>query len=93
MRFDSGYPVFVALNSEHIPEDLLESYAMEKLAELEAKPVEEHLLGCVECQERLAETDSFLGTMRAASKEIEDQKKRSGPKAARVIRRRPPATR
>ena len=48
--------------SSHFPEDVLERYAMGKLSNQESEPLEEHLLVCVPCQQRLAELDEFLGS-------------------------------
>lgn len=50
----------------HIEEEQLERYAMGTLPELEAAPVEEHLLLCAGCRERLSEFDEFLNTLRSA---------------------------
>jgi anti-sigma factor RsiW len=50
----------------HIADDLLESYAMGKLSERETAPLEEHLLLCAGCQERLAGLDDFIQVVKAA---------------------------
>ena len=50
----------------HIQEELLERYSLGKLAEDESASLEEHLLICHSCQDRLAETDEFVRTIRAA---------------------------
>lgn len=50
----------------HIDEDGLELYALGRLAEAHAAPVEEHLLVCEECRQRLAEWDTYVAAMRAA---------------------------
>jgi len=50
----------------HIDENTLELYAMDRLSESEAAPVEEHLLVCYLCQDRLAEIDRFLTDLRSA---------------------------
>ena len=52
--------------SPHIDNETLESYAMKKLPETEAAPVEEHLLICHGCQVRLARIDSFLANLHSA---------------------------
>lgn len=52
--------------SRHISDDDLELYAMDRLTEAEAAPVEEHLLVCEGCRERLAEWDEYVRAMRAA---------------------------
>jgi len=51
----------------HIAEDVLEQYAMSKLGEAEVIPVEEHLLICEQCRERVAWLDEFVRSMRAAA--------------------------
>ncbi len=48
-----------------ISEDLLAQYAIERLPEAEAAAMEEHLLICVECQDRLQLTDDFIEVLRA----------------------------
>ena len=51
----------------HIPEDWLERYSLGTLEEPLIAPLEEHLLICHLCQDRLVETDDFLEAMRAAT--------------------------
>ncbi len=53
---------------QHIAEDSLEQYAMGALPEPEAGPLEEHLLICTACQDRLQTTDDYVAAMRAAAK-------------------------
>ena len=48
----------------HIDDETLERYAMKQLPETEAAPVEEHLLVCHHCQDRLAEIDRLLAALR-----------------------------
>jgi hypothetical protein len=55
-----------AIPARHIPEDHLELYALDRLPEADAAPVEEHLLVCEVCQERLAKWDEFVRAMRGA---------------------------
>ena len=50
----------------HITDDDLEPYALGRLAEAQAAPVEEHLLVCEECRGRLAGWDGYPRAMRAA---------------------------
>ncbi len=57
--------------SNHIADESLESYAMGTLAAAVAGELEEHLLVCADCQERLAQTEAFLETMRSALREID----------------------
>jgi len=53
---------------QHIPEDSLEQYATGALSEPEVGPLEEHLLICAACQDRLQATDDYVVAMRAAAK-------------------------
>ncbi|MBZ5609481.1 MAG: zf-HC2 domain-containing protein [Acidobacteriia bacterium] len=48
------------------PDNLLERYAMGKLSEQESAPLEEHLLVCPPCQQRLDELDEFLAVTKTA---------------------------
>lgn len=50
----------------HIDDDALEAYSMKRLAEVEAAPLEEHLLICHLCQDRLAEWDTYIRSMQSA---------------------------
>ncbi|MGJ5813669.1 hypothetical protein [Paludibaculum fermentans] len=50
----------------HIAEDSFEQYSMGTLEDSQLAPLEEHLLVCHECQDRLKTTDEFVATMRAA---------------------------
>lgn len=49
----------------HISEDILDQYALNKLPESEAAALEEHLLVCFDCQDRLQLTDDFIAALRA----------------------------
>jgi anti-sigma factor RsiW len=51
---------------KHIDDHALELYSLNRLAEPDAAPVEEHLLVCGKCRERLAGWDEYVGAMRAA---------------------------
>ena len=48
----------------HISEDLLDQYALKRLPEAEVAALEEHLLICPECQDRLQLTDDFIEALR-----------------------------
>jgi predicted anti-sigma-YlaC factor YlaD len=48
----------------HITEDDLELYALDRL--VDAAPVEEYLLVCEKCRERLVESDLYVAAMLAA---------------------------
>lgn len=58
MRYPSG---------RHPDEEILESYAMGTAAGAKLAPIEEHLLVCADCQDRLADLDEFLAAMREAA--------------------------
>ena len=49
----------------HIPDDLLEEYAIGRLPGIDCAPVEEHLLICPTCQNNLTKTDEYIRIMRA----------------------------
>jgi hypothetical protein len=57
------------MTTMHPHDDLLEAYAMEKLAEDEAAALEEHLLACSGCRDRLVEVEDFIATFRQAVQE------------------------
>ena len=52
--------------NEHVCEDQLESYSIGNLAERHAARVEEHVLICETCQDRLADSDSWVRSLRRA---------------------------
>jgi hypothetical protein len=52
--------------NRRIAENELELYAMDRLTEEDAAPIEEHLLVCEQCQDRLVEIDAFVRTMGGA---------------------------
>ena len=51
----------------HPPEDVMEEYAFNRLAEEHCADLEEHLLICPRCQDRLARTDEFIQLMKQAT--------------------------
>ena len=68
----------------HPTDDDLELYALDRLAEAAAAPVEEHLLVCAPCRERLAGWDEYVSAMRTAMR-LPSQK----PQADRAPHRYP----
>ena len=56
------------MDSSHLTDEKIESYAMGKLAESELALVEEHLLICGGCQEQVEKTDEFVRAVRKAAK-------------------------
>ena len=60
---------------QHVSDDTLERYAMQTLPESESGPLEEHILICPDCQERLqAEIDFVTAMWGAAAKVWEAEK-------------------
>jgi hypothetical protein len=59
----------------HPSEDLLEEYAFGRLNELQAAPLEEHLLLCTSCQEVLAGVDQYIHFMKVAAQSEAAQSK------------------
>jgi hypothetical protein len=57
---------------QHIEETLIDQYAMGILDEESSAKVEEHVLFCEFCQNRLRETDEFLAMFRPAAIPMED---------------------
>jgi predicted anti-sigma-YlaC factor YlaD len=55
---------------EHVPEDDLELYAMRTLPAPESELLEEHLLICSACRDRLTATDGYVAAMRSAAAKI-----------------------
>ncbi|MGI8745354.1 MAG: hypothetical protein ACR2NN_22820 [Bryobacteraceae bacterium] len=58
----------------HVAEDVLEKYAMGKIAEDQIPPLEEHLLVCSDCQVRLAGIDDYVLAAKGAAAELENKK-------------------
>ena len=54
----------------HIGEDDLECHHMRTLPEAEVAPLEEHLLTCPECRDRLDKTGRYVAAIQAAASEI-----------------------
>jgi hypothetical protein len=50
----------------HIPEDLLERYAMGRLSRQECAPLHKHLLQCSNCQIHLQEIDEYVKVMKTS---------------------------
>jgi len=61
------------MSSDHIEENLLEQYAMGALPEPALPALDEHLLGCPDCQARLVQLDAFLAAFRPAVHEMQEQ--------------------
>lgn len=50
----------------HIPDDLLEEYALGRVPARDSAPLDEHLLICPTCQYNLKEIDEYILVMKAA---------------------------
>jgi hypothetical protein len=48
-------------------DDLWEEYALGRPSEIDCKPLEEHLLICADCQDRLAEADEYIQVAKAGA--------------------------
>ena len=56
----------------HIGAEELEDYAMGRIPEEQAGPLEEHLLICATCRQRLQENDSYHSALRHAAAQLLD---------------------
>ena len=54
----------------HTADDDLEAYSLGRLSAAASAPLEEHLLGCTSCLDRLAGWDGYIGAMRAACRTL-----------------------
>ncbi len=55
---------------EHISEETLEQYALEKLAEADTRALEMHLLVYETCRDRLKDLDEFIAALRTAVRKM-----------------------
>jgi len=55
---------------DHIPEESLELYSMNRLPETETEQLEIHLLTCEHCQDRLRQVDDYVRAVRLALREM-----------------------
>ena len=60
------------LEKGHISDAALENYSLDHLAEPELEVVEEHILICPTCQDRLTEIDDFVRAFRMAHTHLEE---------------------
>ena len=60
------------LDKGHISDAALENYSLDHLAEPELEVVEEHILICPTCQDRLTEVDDFVRAFRLAHTHLEE---------------------
>jgi anti-sigma factor RsiW len=72
----------------HLTEDLLEQYVLAKLAESDLEAVEEHLLTCRDCRDRLIDVERFVTTIQAAARKLESSDDTGEPAFCRYTIRR-----
>lgn len=75
--------------ASHPGEDVLEEYCLDRLDEREAAPVEEHLLVCETCRQRVTELDVFLKAAKQASRELRGEERYAGAETSWTWRLRP----
>ncbi len=63
----------------HPTEDLLEEYSFGRVLEPALAPLEEHLLDCTLCQDRLLAVDEFTALMKAGTAAIEREREVNRP--------------
>ena len=71
---------------QHPEEDALELYSMGKLSDPGLSVLEEHLLACPECQQRLEETESYVRAMRDAAAKLREESAAEQTKSFRGLR-------
>ena len=62
----------------HVSPEQLELYSMGRLEAAQAAALEEHLLVCEECCERLAQTEDFIAILRAALRRLAETRSQNG---------------
>jgi len=67
---------------QHIPDEALELYAMNRLPETDTEGLETHLLTCERCQERLKDVDEYVKAVRAALRELRSERGKTFEPAA-----------
>jgi hypothetical protein len=60
----------MASHDRHLDENEVELYSMGEIPEGESARVEEHLLICSNCQQRVAQSDVYVAAMRFAAKSV-----------------------
>ncbi len=73
----------------HVSEEVLEKYSMNRLSPQETESVEEHLLVCPACQDKLDETDVFIKATRRAAARLAQEERPTPPRTFRAWRRLP----
>jgi anti-sigma factor RsiW len=57
----------------HLQDEQLERYSLGRLRESELEALEEHLLICAHCQDKLAEVDAYVTAMKSAALKLQDR--------------------
>src|SRR5260370_25563405 len=70
--------------NRHLDDDELEQYSMGSLPESTADSLEEHLLLCEPCRQRLDKADSYTDAMRGAAAELRDRQRLAEAKPQRA---------
>jgi hypothetical protein len=71
---------------DHASDEALELYATHSLPEPALAEIEEHLLVCSQCQQQLEEIDAYVGAMRRAAKQLDQEDESRKTYWARVSR-------
>ena len=75
----------------HASDEDIESYSLERLAEPKLSAIEEHLLTCAECQDRVRAEDAFAQAMRSALRDAARAPAAAAPRWSWFTRSRWPA--
>ncbi len=68
--------------AHHPSEEILERYALSRVGASDLEPIEEHLLVCPQCQERLSEADHYVVAMRDAARLLLNEQPKAAPVAS-----------
>ncbi len=72
------------LERGHLTEEAMETYALGRLADPDAELLEEHLLLCHDCQDRLRQVDEFVAAFRVAADRTEGKQDAQTPPGRRL---------
>ena len=68
-------------HGRHPDDDQMEEYSLGLLSPTEIPGFEQHVMGCPNCQDRVAEMDAHVQGMQAAAKELRAQEVRKRSRA------------
>ena len=71
---------------QHVTDDTLERYAIQTLFDAESGPLEDHLLVCPECRNRLDSQIEFVTAMRGAAAKIRGEERNANGVEERACR-------